>query len=792
MTNQKKWWLALLSGAILVLTFTGWWLFAPPQLGGQSTMVIVDGNSMEPTYHQGDLIIIRSADFYQIGDIVAYKHLQMGKYVIHRIIGEELDRFILQGDNNSWTDGFQPTQAEIIGKHWIQIPKLGKVIAWLRKPIYLSFTVSLLGGVLMINWFKEKNKKWYRKPKNTFSLYHWVNAEHLGKTGEAYFLTLGIFLIIAIIFGGIAYAKPVEKNIPQDVFYTHNGKFQYSAPAPEGVYDSTTIQSGAPVFFKLTCEIQVDYQYTLSADSFSGINGSQSMTALISDTTGWKRTIPLQTETAFQGNKANSQAIFNVCQAAEIVDGLREKTGLQRSEFSLAITPTTNVNGMIGSSTLNDVFSPSLNFKFNDIGLWMVSSNSPGSDLSNPLTPSAQGMVRNWVETPETMAFLGFSLPVSGVRLGSTLIFLVSAGLLGFLMYSIEKMSKSSQATGIQLRYSPMIVDVQKQPPTLRRGDVEVQKFEDLARLAERNNSVILHKFDQDGTHTYLVEEDNTLYRWKCVEPLLDLNKEKLNNIAAELVQSLEQGQFELFYQPMVDIHQQQITGVEALLRWNHPELGTLPASAFIADAEETGFIYQLGEWVLQTACKQLREWDEAGSPPIAMAINISSKQLISELPRLVKRVIKEHKIKPDRLQLEFSEAQLMEDMDRSMDILDALKKIGVEISIDNYTGKASMANLARLRAKNLKFALAMLDQINDPQMNAITISSIAAARSLGMAIDAVGVETEEQLWFLRSHLVTSAQGYLLGKPISADETLQKLFSRDDKVVVYEAPHFEM
>ncbi len=132
MTNQKKWWIAFWSGALLVLAFTGWVLFAPPQLGGQATMVIVDGSSMEPGYHQGDLIIVRSADYYQIGDIVAYKHLQMGKYVIHRIIGEELNRFILQGDNNTWTDGFKPSQTEIIGKQWIRIPKIGKVIAWLR------------------------------------------------------------------------------------------------------------------------------------------------------------------------------------------------------------------------------------------------------------------------------------------------------------------------------------------------------------------------------------------------------------------------------------------------------------------------------------------------------------------------------------------------------------------------------------------------------------------------------------------------------------------------------------
>jgi signal peptidase I len=792
MTNQRKWWLAFWSGALLVMAITGWVLFAPPQLGGQTTMVIVDGSSMEPGYHQGDLIIVRNADFYQIGDIVAYKHLQMGKYVIHRIIGEELNRFVLQGDNNTWTDGFKPSQSEIIGKSWIHIPKFGKVIAWLRKPVYFSFTASLLGGVLMMNWFKEKNKKWQQKPKKTFSVYQWINAEHLGKSGEIYFLTLGIFLIIAIIFGGIAFAMPVEKNVPQDIFYTHSGNFDYRAPAPKGVYDSETIQTGSPIFFRLTCEIQVDYSYSLIGNDLTKINGVQSMAVVISDTTGWKRTLPLQTETAFLGNTAKSQAVFNVCQAEEIVDGLREKTGLQRSEFSLAIIPTTKVMGLVSGLALEDEFSPSLNFRFNDIGLWMVSANAHGTEASDPLKPSSERMLRNWVETPETMAFLGIRMPVSGVRWGSSLILFFSAGLLGFLMYSTEKMSKVSQASGIQLRYSPMIVNVQKQPPRLRRGDVEVQKFEDLARLAERNNSVILHEFDPNGTHTYLVEEDNTVYRLKFKETLPDLQMEEIKIIEAELIQALENGQFELYYQPMVDINQQQITGVEALLRWNHPTLGTLPASAFIVDAEKTGLIYPLGEWVLQTACKQLCAWDDAGTLSVSMAINVSSKQLIPELPRMVKRILKEHKIKPYRLQLEFSESQLLEDMDLSVEILDTLKKIGVEISIDNYTGKASMANLARLQAKNLKFALAMINQMHDPQMNAITLSTIAAARCLGMGIDAVGVETEEQLWFLRSHLVSSAQGYLFGKPLSADDTMQNLFRIDTKVSVFDQPSMEM
>jgi EAL domain-containing protein (putative c-di-GMP-specific phosphodiesterase class I) len=355
-------------------------------------------------------------------------------------------------------------------------------------------------------------------------------------------------------------------------------------------------------------------------------------------------------------------------------------------------------------------------------------------------------------------------------------------------MYSTEKMSKTSRSTEIQLKYSPVIVDIQNQPSYHRRPFVEVETIHDLAKLAERFNSVILHEYNPDGTHTYLVQENNTIYKVTFHEDIPAPKSSDLEAREVELKTALAEHQFELFYQPMIDINLQEVRGVEALLRWNHPILGTLPPSAFIADAEATGLIYQLGEWVLETACQQLSEWDRADSPAVNMAINVSSKQLIPQLPRLVKRVLKDYKLKPSRLQLEFSENQILEDLNSNIEILDSLKKIGVEISIDNYTGQVSIEHLARIRAQNLKFALNVIGQIKDPKMNAITLGTIAAARSLGMAIEAVGVETEEQLWFLRSHLVSSAQGYLFGKPVSADQLINSLFKLNESAVVYEKP----
>jgi EAL domain-containing protein (putative c-di-GMP-specific phosphodiesterase class I) len=397
-------------------------------------------------------------------------------------------------------------------------------------------------------------------------------------------------------------------------------------------------------------------------------------------------------------------------------------------------------------------------------------------------------MVRNLIETPETMAFLGMSIPVSGVRWGSSILFILSVGLLGFLMYTTERMSKASRSTEIQLKYSPVIVDILNQPPRQRRGIVEVETIQDLVRLAERFNSVILHEYNPDGAHTYLVQENNTIYQVTFREDLPAPVSSDLVARGAELKRALEEHQFELNYQPMIDINSQEVRGVEALLRWNHPTLGTLPPSAFIADAEATSLIYELGEWVLQTACQQLSEWDTMGTTQLTMAINVSSKQLIPQLPKLVKRVLREYKLRPSRLQLEFSENQILDDLNDNIEILNSLKKIGVEISIDNYTGQASIEHLARIQAQNLKFAFDVIGKIQDPKVNAITIGTIAAARSLGMAIEAVGVETEEQLWFLRSHLVSSAQGYLFGKPVSADQMVESLFKLQDNVILYEKP----
>ena len=156
---------AVIANILLAISLLLLWVaFAPTRLGGQVTYVIVNGISMEPGYHLGDLTVMRKADSYQVGDIVTYHDADMQAYVIHRIIRVEQDHYVLQGDNNSWIDAYHPTNEEIIGKLWIYIPKLGKLFKWLRSPLNMALTMGLLGGLLMASMMLKPSAR--RKSKS--------------------------------------------------------------------------------------------------------------------------------------------------------------------------------------------------------------------------------------------------------------------------------------------------------------------------------------------------------------------------------------------------------------------------------------------------------------------------------------------------------------------------------------------------------------------------------------------------------------------------------------------------
>jgi diguanylate cyclase (GGDEF)-like protein/PAS domain S-box-containing protein len=242
--------------------------------------------------------------------------------------------------------------------------------------------------------------------------------------------------------------------------------------------------------------------------------------------------------------------------------------------------------------------------------------------------------------------------------------------------------------------------------------------------------------------------------------------------LESDLRRAVEGREFLVYYQPIVSLASGKLTGIEALLRWQHPQRGTLPAAEFLPLAEETGLIVPIGEWLLRTACGQVRQWQNEGHPELRVLINLSARQFQDPyLPGQIARVLEETGVAPAALQLEITESVAMRNIELSLATLEALHKMGVGISIDDFgTGYSSLSYLKRLPLDALKIDHSFVQHVTtNADDAAITESITGLAHSLGLKVIAEGVETAEQLAFLRSRRCDEIQGHLISPPLPAE-----------------------
>lgn len=300
---------------------------------------------------------------------------------------------------------------------------------------------------------------------------------------------------------------------------------------------------------------------------------------------------------------------------------------------------------------------------------------------------------------------------------------------------------------------------------------------------------VALHPEDGEDARTLLKHADAAMYRAKdsgrdnfqfFTRELNTLMTERLE-MEGHLRRALERQQFVLAYQPRVDLDSGRIVAAEALLRWRIPKRGTIAPQRFIALAEETGLIVPIGKWVLQTACAQNKAWQEEGLPPIGVSVNVSARQFRQQgnLVQTVAEVLRDTGLEARYLELELTESMVMHDAPQLVAMLDQLKDLGVQIAVDDFgTGYSSLSYLKRFPVDRLKIDRSFVEHIaSDPDDATIVRTIIALGHNLGLKVVAEGVESEEQLRFLRSNLCDEAQGFLLGRPVSSRH-LRRMFTR--------------
>jgi diguanylate cyclase (GGDEF)-like protein/PAS domain S-box-containing protein len=247
--------------------------------------------------------------------------------------------------------------------------------------------------------------------------------------------------------------------------------------------------------------------------------------------------------------------------------------------------------------------------------------------------------------------------------------------------------------------------------------------------------------------------------------------------LETDLRSALHNGELLLHYQPKFEIGSDQLVGAEALVRWRHPVRGLVPPSEFIPLAESTGLILQVGEWVLEEACAQASRWKQAGLGCFRLAVNVSAREFTATLPARVADTLARHGLDPCWLELEITESTLMHDIERVIDIMDQLNSLGVTLSLDDFgTGYSSLSYLKRFPIDTLKidrsFTTGLPGDVSDC---AIASTIISIGQQLGHRVIAEGVETEDQLEFLRSAGCDEVQGYLFSRPLAADVFEQSL-----------------
>ncbi len=508
-------------GAVL---FGLWFFLAPQQLGGSIAYVTTVGNSMEPLLHGGDLVIVRASSTYEVGDVVAYHSSELDRIVLHRIVALDGDRYVFKGDNNTWLDSEHPTRDELIGKMRVTLPGLGRRLQLFRTPAAISAAVGL-GAVGLLDGRKRmrrrKDRRKERAPERASSSNGNGRRPDRPATiasGQATIAAISTLAILALALGLFAFVTPTIVTTHRDAIYDQKGSFSYRSVVPGGrtVYGKDLITTGDPIYLRLAQHVQVAFDYRFVSPAPVDASGTARLVARISDVNGWSRTLALGPKAPFTGQEVTIRGVLDLGILHDMTAYLEKVTGVERSQYSVALMPEIEFHGTVAGQPVADTFAPRLEFLIDDFQLQLAPTlaSSPGEKPIDSLNPTSGGLVT--VEGTAPKRFSVFGLGVGVVPLRIVCLGLELLALAGLLVVGVSRLraARSGEAALIQARFGRWLVPV-RGPATAGGRTVDVESFDSLARLATHYGQVILHE-DRNGSHLYLVEEEGVTYRYRA------------------------------------------------------------------------------------------------------------------------------------------------------------------------------------------------------------------------------------------------------------------------------------
>jgi len=507
MRTTRSWTSTVTRSTLFVAVAAAWVLLAPSSFGGQTTYVIVAGASMEPTLHQGDLVLARRAPSYEIDQIVTYNHPQVGP-VIHRIIDRQGTHYTLQGDANSWIDSYSPTGDEIVGKSWLVLRRAGSFLVTLRTSSGLAVLSLLFGAALVLTVGRSPADKTSQEPTADQT----SRPARPARPSDGAISTLAIVAAGSLLLAIAAFTQPTTETVPGEALFQHSGRFSYHAGAPATVYSGASLETGDPVYDALVPSFVVDFDYRFVSADPADVQGTIALTLVVSEPNGWSRSLSLQLETPFVGSQAHAQGIVDLVTVRRMISLLEGATLLDRDAYRVDVVAAIDLDGTLGVHTYQDSFAPKLPFALDDFQLYLRRGETPEGGDSDPTMTVEDGYLTYPSTEPAMLSILGARIPVTSARAASVLGLLLAAGAGAALMVPYLRAARRSESARLLAEYDGLLVSV-SQPPTVAGEMIEVRTFADLGRLSERTGRLILHVelgpehhfYVQDGGGTYHV-----------------------------------------------------------------------------------------------------------------------------------------------------------------------------------------------------------------------------------------------------------------------------------------------
>lgn len=521
----------LLTAAFVVLVALAWWYFAPTKIGGSTRYVATSGTSMEPMFHTGDLAIVRPADHYRVGDVVAYWNTLLHTVALHRIIAIHGDRYTFKGDNNKFIDPVRPTHSQLLGKLWIHVPRGGMWITLLHSPAVAGVVCALLGVFLVFGFREERRRRKRRRNgahgsilQGTAIVNKSPDPTVVPRLNYGRFVTVSaIAAAVFLVLGVLSFIRPAAKATEAGTPYTQTVTFGYSAHATAGpVYPTGALHTGDPIFLSLVHKLGVRVNYRFSSTASHHITGTEKILLQLTGQNGWSRSIVLTPSTRFTGDHTGTAVTLYMRQLQSLLSKVAALTGIP-STYSIAVEPLVHISGSVAGHPLNLSFSPTMNFQLGSGQLVPQGAQStpsastpagstPAGGSSTGLSPNRSGTVGTPATAPATVTVLGVSPTVSLLRWISIVGLLLSAA--ATLFFYLRKRSEPfEESYRIQAQYGHMIVPIVG-GEDLGWPPVDVASIKALVRLAESGQRLILHNRAGD-VDTYMVNEEGTVYRYQ-------------------------------------------------------------------------------------------------------------------------------------------------------------------------------------------------------------------------------------------------------------------------------------